>query len=44
MMQRDIDSVHGDEPLLEAEYQERLEQYENDHADDWKGEVNEDIR
>lgn len=27
---------HGDEPEIEAEYQARLEAYEDEHADDWK--------
>jgi hypothetical protein len=40
---RDIDSYMGDEPQLEAEYQEQLEQYENQIADDWKGDTIDDI-
>ena len=27
---------HGDEPEIEARYEEQREAYENEHADDWK--------
>lgn len=34
---RDIDSYHGDEPEIESELRAQREAYEEDHADDWKG-------
>lgn len=39
MMQRDIDNIHGDEPELDAEWDDMRAEYYEAHADDWKYDI-----